>query len=112
MAIDIEKTMQYLRDNAQQYAESKAARVYLQEFRKSKKALLQIEAEKLGIKTGQEREAYAYAHDEYIALLHGLQNAIEREEYLSIMMDGCRARIELYRTECANERAERKGYGA
>jgi len=112
MAIDIEKTMQYLRDNAQQYSEAKAARVYLQEFRKSKKALLQIEAEKLGIKTGQEREAYAYAHDEYIALLQGLQHAVEREEYLSIMMDGCRARIELYRTECANERAERKGYGA
>ena len=112
MAIDIEKTMAYLRDNAQAYAEAKAARVYLQEFRKSKKALLMIEAEKAGIKTGQERESYAYAHDEYIMLLHGLQNAVEREEYLSLMIDGCRARIELYRTEQANERAERKGYGA
>jgi len=112
MPIDIERTMAYLRDNAQAYAESKAARVYLQEFRKSKKALLQIEAEQKGIKTGQEREAYAYAHPEYILLLQGLQNAVEKEEYLSIMMDGCRMRIELYRTEQANERAERKGYGA
>jgi len=112
MAIDIEKTMAYLRDHAGEYAEAKAARVYLEQFRKSKKALLMIEAEKAGIKTGQERESYAYAHDEYILLLQGLQHAVEKEEKLKIMMDGCRMRIELYRTECANERAERKGYGA
>jgi len=112
MAIDIEKTLTFMRENARPYSEAKSERVYLEQFRKTKKALLMIEAEKQGIKTCQERESYAYAHDEYHQVLSGLQIAVEKEEYLKLMIEGCKARIELYRTECANERIERKAYGA
>lgn len=112
MAVDIEKVMAYIRDNAKAYSEAKSERVYLEQFRKSKKAILMIEAEKAGIKTGQERESYAYAHPEYSQLLTGLQVAVEREEYLSLMIKGCWAKIDLYRTECANNRNEQKGYAA
>lgn len=110
--IDIEKTLTFIRDNAKKYAEAKGDRVYFEQFRKSKKALLMLEAEKAGIKTGQERESYAYAHDDYIALLTALQVAVEKEEYLKLMIAGCHAKIELWRTEQANMRAERQAYGA
>ena len=110
--IDIEKTLSFIRKNARDYAAAKGDRVYLEQFRKSKKALLMIEAEKLGIKTGQERESYAYAHDDYVVLLTGLQIAVEKEEYLKLMIAGCHAKIELWRTQQANQRAERGAYGA
>ena len=110
--IDVEKTLSFIRKNAKDYAAAKGDRVYLEQFRKSKKALLMIEAEQKGIKTGQERESYAYAHDDYVALLTGLQIAVEKEEYLKLMIAGCHAKIELWRTQCANNRQEQKAYGA
>lgn len=110
--IDIEKTLQYIRDNAREYAIAKSDRVNLEHFRKSKKALLMIEAEKSGIRTVSERESYAYSHDDYIQLLTALQIAVEKEEYLSLMIRECFAKIELYRTAQANQRAERRAYGA
>lgn len=112
MEIDIEKTLSFIRKNAKDYAQAKGDRVYLEQFRKSKKALLIIEAEQSGIKTGLERESYAYAHDDYIALLVALQVAVEKEEYLKLMIAGCHAKIELWRTQQANNRAERTAYGA
>ena len=110
--IDVEKTLAFIRKNARDYAVAKSDRVYLEQFRKSKKALLMIEAEQKGIKTGQERESYAYAHEDYIQLLTALQIAVEKEEYLRLMIAGCNSKIELYRTEQANMRAERQAYGA
>jgi len=110
--IDVEKTLTFIRKNAKDYSAAKGDRVYLEQYRKSKKALLMIEAEQRGIKTGQERESYAYAHDDYIALLAGLQAAVEKEEYLKLMIAGCHAKIELWRTQQANMRAERGAYGA
>lgn len=112
MEIDIEKTLTYIRKNAKDYAAAKGDRVYLEQFRKSKKALLMIEAEQQGIKTGQERESYAYSHEDYIQLLAALQIAVEKEEYLKLMIAGCHAKIELWRTSQANQRAERVAYGS
>jgi hypothetical protein len=89
-----------------------AARVYLEQFRKSKKALLFIEAEQKGIKTMAEREAYAYAHPDYLELLEGLRVAVSEEERLKTQIGAAQLRIDLYRTEQANQRMERKGYGA
>jgi len=96
--IDIEKTLSFIRKNARDYAVAKSDRVYLEQFRKSKKALLMVEAEQKGIKTGQERESYAYSHEDYIQLLMALQIAVEKEEYLKLMIAGCHAKIELWRT--------------
>jgi len=110
MAIDIEQTLTYIRKHSKEYAQAKAARVHLEQFRKSKKAILMIDAEKQGMKTGQEREAYAYSHPEYLELLDGLKVAVEKEEYLSLIIKGCWAKIDLYRTEQATARAEQRAY--
>lgn len=99
--IDPQKAVDYLRDNAEKYAESKASRVYLEEFRKSKKSLLMLQSDE---KTQAGKEAYAYAHDEYIALLDGLKVAIEVEETVKWQMIAAQARIEVWRTQQANNR--------
>ncbi len=112
MDIDIEKVLQAMRDAAKPHAQAKSERVHLEQFRKSKKALLMVEAEKKGLKTVSERECYAYAHDDYIQLLDALGVAVYREELNKTIIEGCRLSAELYRTQCANNRSEKNGYGA
>ena len=63
---EVEKAAAYLRDNAGHYAKAKAERIYLQEYRKSSKALL---INSCNEKTAQSRESYAYAHPDYLQVL-------------------------------------------
>ena len=78
----IEKSLVFINKKAEEHANAKSQRIYLEEFRKSKKALLMNEAESSGRKTGQERESYAYSHSDYILLLEGIRAAIQIEEKL------------------------------
>ena len=100
---DPHKAVNFMIENAPRMAQAKGQRVYLEQFRKSKKALLMNAST---AKTVAEREADAYAHHEYIDLLHGLQAAVELEEELKWMLVAAEARVELYRTESANARAQ------
>jgi hypothetical protein len=105
----VEHALSFMRDKSAEHAKAKANRVYLEQFRKSKKAILMIEAEQNGKKTGQEREAYAYAHAEYAELLQGLRIAVEQEETYKFQLKAAEARIEIWRTQQANQRAEYRG---
>lgn len=98
------KAVDFMRDNAPALAKAKSQRVYLEEFRKSKKALLMKDAmlQKIEAANAQEREAYA--HPEYLELLNGLAAAIEAEETLRWRMEAARLRVEIWRTESANNR--------
>ncbi len=62
-------------------------------------------------KTGQEREAYAYSHKEYLDLLLGLKEATEKHEELRNRMIIAQERIGIYRTHEANKRKEFTNYG-
>ena len=94
----------FLLKNAGMFAKAKAERVYLEEFRKSKKALLMQEAFCAGVDTmtGQERDAYA--RTEYQELLKGLREAIEIEERLRWQLTGAQLRVDIWRTNQANNR--------
>lgn len=94
----------YILKNREAYAQAKAKRIYLEEFRKSKKALLMKDALTKGIEAANAQEREAYAHDEYLALLQGLAAAIEQEETLKWGMEAARMRTDIWRTEQANER--------
>lgn len=94
----------YILKNREAYAQAKAKRIYLEEFRKSKKALLMKDALTHGIEAANAQEREAYAHPEYIALLNGLAAAIEQEETLKWGMEAARMRVEIYRTEEATNR--------
>ncbi len=103
--INIYKCLDYIRDHAKQYAQAKANRVYLEEFRKTKKA--QLMATQLGDPVNAQ-ERYAYAHFEYAELLEGLREAIEQEENLRWKLIAAQAKIEVWRSLSANQRAEAK----
>lgn len=109
---DIEKLIDGWRKSVKEYAEAKAKADYLKEFRKSQKAILINDASTKGFKTAQEREAYAYSHQDYITLLDGLKAATEVSEELRWRMEIARARVEVWRTKCANNRKEQQMYGA
>ena len=99
------KAVDYILANASKFAKAKAERVYLEEYRKSLKALLMKRSleETIG---AQEREGYA--HDEYKQLLQGLKAAVEVEEKLRWDLIAAQARVEIWRSEQANMRAEGK----
>lgn len=97
---EVEKAAAYIRDNAKDYAKAKAERIYLHEFRKSKKAML------VSTQTGtvQEKDSYAYKHPEYLELLDGYRAAIEIEEELLWVIKAAQSKIEIWRTQQANNR--------
>lgn len=108
---DIEIILTSLRDVGNRSAEARARRTYIEEFRKSKKALLMVQAEKAGITAANAQERYAYAHPEYLELLEGLRQAVEEDGKLYLALERARLKVEVWRTRQANDRAERKGYG-
>ena len=103
--IDIFKCLDFIRDHAPEYAQAKAERVYLEEYRKSVKARLM--SEKLGEPVNAQ-ERYAYAHPEYAMHLKGLEAAIEKEENLRWLLIGAQAKISVWQSLGANQRAEAK----
>lgn len=102
---DPNRAVDYVLANAGKFAAAKAQRVYLEEFRKSKKAILMGQST---AKSAVEREQYAYAHEDYLALLGGLKAAVEVEERLRWDMVAAQARIEIWRTQSANNRQQDK----
>jgi hypothetical protein len=104
--INIFRALDFIRDNAAPYANAKAQRVYLENFRKSKKALLMRDAELRGHKTAAMQEREAYADPGYVEVLEALQAATEEEERLRWMIVAAEAKIEAWRTIEATKRAE------
>ena len=100
---DPHKAIDYIIANAKKFAKAKAERIYLEEFRKSKKALLMAQS---SAQAANAREQDAYAHQEYIALLEGLKQAVEVEEALRWDLIAAQARVEVWRTEQANNRVQ------
>lgn len=99
------KAIQYLIDTAPLYAKAKADRMYLEEFRKSRKAQLMSQA---GTEVLGKQETYAYAHADYIGILEGIRQAVQQEETYRWMMTAAQARVECWRTEQYSARIEMK----
>lgn len=105
----VERAIAFIRDKAKEFARAKAQRVYLEEFRKTKKSLL-IQQSPEHCKTVADKESYAYAHVEYQELLAGLRAAVEREEELRLLIKAAELKFEQWRTLQANNRAEMGRY--
>jgi hypothetical protein len=99
------KAIQFLIDTAPLYAKAKSDRMYLEEFRKSRKAQLMSQA---GTEVLGKQETFAYAHQDYIQILEGIREAVEREERFRWLMTAAQARIEVWRTEQYSARIEQK----
>jgi|TARA_R110000803_G_scaffold209480_1_gene279217 hypothetical protein len=99
---DIQKSLDFLRDNAITAAQYKAERIYLEEYRKSLKALLMKNHIDLPV-SAQEREAYA--SPVYIQHLESMKIAIQRDEKQRFLRVSAEAKIEAWRTMCSNIRS-------
>jgi hypothetical protein len=100
--IDPHEAIDYMIRHSAEYAIAKAEVTYLTEFRKSKKALLFANA--IG-NTIADKENYAYSHPEYIEVLDDLKKAVALAEKLRWMLVAAQARIDVYRTQEASNRA-------
>ena len=99
--INPQEAIEFIYRNAPKYAKAKSERVQLEEYRKSKKAILFQQAPAGSI---ADREAFAYAHEDYVQLLEGLKHAVEVEETLRWQIEAARLRTEIWRTQQANNR--------
>lgn len=97
--------MEYLeriRDSSPKYAQAKANRIYMEEYRKTLKAKL-MKSCGLDAIGAQEREAYA--HPDYEAHLKALQEAVQQEEYHRWRLVYSQSAIEVWRSQEASNRA-------
>ena len=99
---EVQKAVDWLRDNSEKCAKARATRIYLEEYRKSIKAILMSKYPELSV-SAQEREAYA--HDDYISHLKTLKEAIYQDERLRFFRASAEVKIEAWRTQQANIRA-------
>jgi len=97
---DATKCLEYIVMYAPKYAEAKANRVYMHEFRKTKRAQLFLK----GSGTVAECQAYAESHDDYIQTLKSLKEATDLEEKYKWYLIAAQAKLEIYRTISANQR--------
>ena len=103
----VEHALDWMRDNASALGKAKGDRVYLEQFRKSKKALLFSQAPQGTI---ADKENWAYAHDDYLEILCTLQIAVEEEERLKWTMTAASVKVDVWRSQEASNRALDRGH--
>ena len=99
--IDPNQAIDYMIKHSAEYAQAKSQVTYLEEFRKSKKAMLFSAA--IG-NTIADKDNYAYSHPEYLAVLDGLREAVEEAERLRWMLVAAQSRIDIWRSQEASNR--------
>ena len=99
---EVEKAIDYLRDNATEAAQARANRIYIEEYRKSLKAMIMKEHADIPV-SAQEREAYA--DKRYLSHLLALQQAVKEDEYRRFLRVAAEAKIEAWRSFQANYRS-------
>jgi len=100
---EVERAVDYLRDNARRAAQAQANRIYCDEFRKSLKAKIMAEHKDLAL-GAQEREAYSDSR--YTQHLEGLKQAVEEDAYHKFMLAAAEAKISAWQTQCRLQRAQ------
>lgn len=99
--IDPNVAVDFIIKNAKKFAAAKAQRRYLEEFRKTKKAMLMAQCD---AKASNAREEYAYAHPEMQQLIEGLRDAIAVEETLLWKLKAAEISTEVWRSQEASNR--------
>ena len=106
MSKDINDAVDYLYTHGAKYAEALALKTYMEEYRKSAKAMLMKKALVEGVaKTSAAAEMEAYADPSYTEHLKALQAATERAEELRWGLVSAQARIDVWRSQEASNRA-------
>jgi hypothetical protein len=103
MEIDPNQAIDFMIANSKKYAQARANRVYVEEFRKTLKAELCRDALSAGFEAVNAQEREAYSHPDYKKHLKAIKEAIEEEERLRWLLVAAQARIDVWRsTEASN----------
>ena len=113
MSQELEARLDELRQQASKYAKAEADRTYLENFKRSKLAMLMKVAEKtLGLSTVNAQEREARTHPEYLELLDGLKEATQIAEENKWLLQIAMRGSSLYQTQQATKRAEMQAYNS
>lgn len=99
---EIDKALDFLRDNARDAAQARADRIYCEEYRKTLKAQLMKEH---GQMSAVLQERQAYSDDRYVQHLEAIRDAVKADEFHRFMRIAAEAKIEAWRTQSSNQRA-------
>jgi hypothetical protein len=107
---EINDAVDYIYTHGQKFAEAKAHLTYVEEFRKSKKAMLMKHAMTNGVKTVAAAEIEAYSALEYVDHLMAIKEATEQAEALRWGLVAAQARVDVWRSlEASNRTMDRMG---
>ena len=106
--IDPQAAVDFMIAKSKAYAQAEGNKTYMEELRKTIKAEQMIDAELRGHKAAVIQEREAYASQPYKQHLLALQQAVEVREELRWMLIAAQARIEVWRSQEASNRAEGK----
>ena len=109
MKIDVFKMLATMQQAGPGFAQAKAKRIYLEQYAKTLKAELMMQAASQGVKTASDREAYAYAHERYRLNTDALQTAVETEERLRWELVHAQTSVDVWRSAEASNRAIDRG---
>lgn len=104
---EIDRALSFLRDSAPEAATARANRLHLDDYSRVLKAT--IMSEHLSETVGAQ-ERYAYGDVRYKNHLEALKLAIFEDEKMRFLRDAANAKIEVWRSQQANARAEGKAY--
>lgn len=102
MEIDPLKAVDYVIQKAPEYAEAKANRKYLEDFKKVRLAQLYQEAPDLGTVTAKEK--WAEGHEDIETIIAGIKEAVRTESELEWRMKAAMSKADIWRTMEASHR--------
>ncbi len=103
---DINDAVDFLFIHGKEYADAKAHKGYLDNYTKALIASLSIKFIAEGqAKSMAQAEAMAYADPAYDVHIRGLKEAVEAEESLKWQLTSAQARIDVWRSQEASNRA-------
>ena len=110
MSDQTEKLLDSFRDAKKRHAKAHSEAAFLEHYRKVVLARAMKAAHEFGFVTVASQDREAHASDEYLAHIKGLKEANEQARLWEAEAREAELAIEIWRTEQASERLERKAY--
>ena len=103
--IDPNQAIDFIIAKSGEYAQARAERIYMEELRKTIKAELCKTALHHGFEAVNAQEREAYSDPNYKKHLMAIKQAVEAEEKIRWMLIAAQARIDVWRSQEASNRA-------
>ena len=99
---EVDNAVHWLGQNAEDSAKAKAERIYVEEYRKSLKAILASQSNE---KSEAAKERAAYSHPDYLKHLEKVKEVVLEDEKNRALRVAAEVKIETWRTQAANYRS-------